>query len=79
MQWEMGEDVPNEANTEWSGTNINSTTTGTPTLNKIYTTVGLKNISANSEWVDTDSRTIYTATCSASVNVIQGVGGSREI
>jgi uncharacterized protein YcfL len=82
MQWEMvgNTAIPSNADTKWSDTNISNTVTKVgPVLEKIYTTVGLKNISANSEWVDTDSRTIYTATCSASVNVIQGVGGSREI
>jgi hypothetical protein len=73
MQWEMGEDVPNEANTEWSGTNINSTTTGTPTLNKIYTTVGLKKIFATSTW---DSN---VATCSATTSVILGGDIIKEI
>ena len=81
MQWEATStsvNIPPYATTTWSGRDIQSTPQRASTiLNKIYTTVGLKTITATSTWIENGIQ--KTVTCSTSTNVILGGDSIIEI
>ena len=61
----------------WSGTNV-SETSG-PTLNKIYTTVGLKYINATTTGIHADGITPFTSSCYATTTMKLDPGTGGEI
>lgn len=65
------------ASTLWGGTNVTEIEKSGVSLDKIYTTVGLKTITATTTWKT--GSTNYIATCSTSTNVMLGGGGINEI
>ena len=69
-------DLPS-ASTTWSGTNVSETERVGVSLDKIYTTVGLKTINATTTWKT--GSTNYITTCSTSTNVMLGGGSINEI
>lgn len=68
-----------DISTQWTGTNISTTEKIGNTFDKIYTTVGLKNISATTTAKSIDGLINYVFTCSTSTNVIIGGGSINEI
>jgi len=77
--WEIKNDFGSILKVKWSGTNIATTTTPTPTLNKIYTTIGKKNINALTIVTRTTDGTKFISACSTSTTVKLDTGTGGEI